>query len=146
MRQAGVRLIGPMDLIPDYELAHMSDAAIGLTVVSSYADDLDTPGNKEFVKAWHDAYGPNSYPDFELAAGMDTMAAIFDVINKLHGNLDYGAKVVDTLKGWKHDGVRGTIEIDPKTRDIIQDEHAQEVIKKPRRKARRESAGNLQRR
>jgi hypothetical protein len=32
------------------------------------------------------------------AAGMDTMAAIFDVINK-QGNLCDGAKVVDLLKG-----------------------------------------------
>jgi branched-chain amino acid transport system substrate-binding protein len=131
MRQAGVRLIGPMDLIPDYQLAHMSDAAIGLVVVSSYSDDLDTPLNKEFVKAWHEAYGPDSYPDFESAAGMDTMAAIFDVINKLNGNLDDGAKVVDTLKGWKHVGPRGPIEIDPQTRDVIQPERVEEVIKKP---------------
>jgi branched-chain amino acid transport system substrate-binding protein len=131
MRQAGVRLIGPMDLIPDYELARMSDAAIGLVVMSSYSDDLDTPGNKEFVKAWHDAYGPNSYPDFMSAAGMDTMAGIFHVINTLHGNLDDGAKVVDTLKGWKHVGPRGSIEIDPQTRDVVQDERAEEVIKKP---------------
>ena len=131
MRQAGVRLIGPMDLIPDYELAHMSDAAIGLVVMSSYSDDLDTPGNKEFVKEWHDAYGPNSYPDFMSAAGMDTMAGIFHVINTLKGNLDDGAKVVDTLKSWKHVGVRGAIEIDPQTRDVIQPERAEEVIKKP---------------
>ena len=131
MRQAGVRLIGPMDLIPDYELAHMSDAAIGLVVMSSYADDLDTPLNKEFVKAWHEAYGPNSYPDFMSAAGMDTMAAIFDVINTLNGNLDDGAKVIDTLKGWKHVGLRGPIEIDPQTRDVIQPERVEEVIKKP---------------
>ena len=131
MRQAGIRLIGPMDLIPDYQLAHMSDAAIGLVVVSSYSDDYDTPINKEFVKEWHAAYGPDSYPDFESAAGMDTMAAIFHVINTLHGNLDDGAKVIDTLKGWKHDGPRGPIMIDPETRDVIQDEHAEEVIKKP---------------
>lgn len=130
MRQAGVRLIGPMDLIPDYELARMSDAAIGLIVMSSYNDDLDTPGNKEFVKAWHDAYGPNSYPDFMSAAGMDTMAGIFHVINTLHGDLDDGAKVIDTLKGWKHVGVRGPIEIDRETRDIIQNENALEVFKK----------------
>jgi branched-chain amino acid transport system substrate-binding protein len=58
------------------------------------------------------------------------MAAIFYVINKLQGNLDDGAKVVDALKGWKHDGPRGTIEIDSITRDVIQDEHAEEVIKK----------------
>jgi len=131
MRQAGIRLIGPMDLIPDYQLAHMSDAAIGLVVVSSYSDDYDTPINNEFVEAWHAAYGPDSYPDFESAAGMDTMAAIFHVINTLHGNLDDGAKVVDTLKGWKHDGPRGPITIDPETRDVIQDEHVEEVIKKP---------------
>jgi branched-chain amino acid transport system substrate-binding protein len=131
MRQAGVRLIGPMDLIPDYELARMSDAAIGLIVMAAYADDLDTSINKAFVKEWHDAYGPNSYPDFMSAASMDTMAGIFHVINRLHGNLDDGAKVIDTLKGWKHDGPRGTIEIDPQTRDVIQDERAEEVIKKP---------------
>ena len=131
MRQAGVRLIGPMDLIPDYQFAHMGDAAIGLIVMSSYSDELDTPGNAEFVKAWHEAYGPNSYPDFMSAAGMDTMAGIFHVINTLHGNLDDGAKVIDTLKGWKHESLRGPIEIDPETRDVIQDEHAEEVIKKP---------------
>ncbi|MBV1697420.1 MAG: ABC transporter substrate-binding protein [Hyphomicrobiales bacterium] len=130
MRKAGIRLIGPMDLIPDYELAHMSDAAIGLVVMASYSDDLDTPGNQAFVKAWHEAYGPNSYPDFMSAAGMDTMAGIFHVINTLHGNLDDGAKVIDALKGWKHEGVRGPIEIDPQTRDIIQPERAEEVIKK----------------
>ncbi len=131
MRQAGVRLIGPMDLIPDYELAHMSDAAVGLIVMSSYADDYDTPVNTAFVKEWHAAYGPNSYPDFMSAASWDTMAGIFHLINALHGNLDDGAKVVDTLKGWKHDGPRGPIEIDPQTRDIIQNENAEEVIKKP---------------
>ncbi len=131
MRQAGVRLIGPMDLIPDYELAHMSDAAVGLIVMSSYADDYDTPANVAFVKAWHEAYGPNSYPDFMSAAGWDTMAGIFHVINTLHGNLDDGSKVIDTLKGWTTEGPRGKIEIDPQTRDVIQDEHAEEVIKEP---------------
>jgi len=131
MRQAGVRLIGPEDLIPDAELAHMSDAAVGLIVMANYADDLDTPGNKEFVKAWHEAYGPNSYPDYMSASGMDTMAGIFHVINALHGKLDDGAKVIDVLKGWKHEGVRGPIEIDPQTRDVIQNENAEEVVKKP---------------
>jgi branched-chain amino acid transport system substrate-binding protein len=131
MRAAGVKLIGPMDLIPDYEFARMSDAAVGLVVMSSYADDYDTPANKAFVKAWHDAYGADSYPDFMSAAGWDTMAGIFHVINTLHGKLDDGSKVVDTLKGWTTNGPRGAITIDPETRDVIQDEHAEEVIKEP---------------
>ena len=131
MRAAGIRLIGPMDLIPDYELARMTDAAIGLVVMSSYAGDYDTPVNLEFVKAWHEAYGPDSYPDFMSAGSWDAMAGIFHVINTLHGNLDDGAKVIDTLKGWTYLGPRGPIMIDPETRDVIQDEHAEEVIKKP---------------
>jgi branched-chain amino acid transport system substrate-binding protein len=131
MRRAGVKLIGPMDLIPDYELAHMSDAALGLIVTASYSDDLDNPANKAFVKEWHEAYGPNSYPDFMSVAGWDTMAAVFHVIKALHGKLDDGAKVVDALKGWKHDGPRGPIAIDPQTRDVIQNEYVEEVVKKP---------------
>jgi branched-chain amino acid transport system substrate-binding protein len=109
----------------------MSDAAVGLIVTASYAHDLDTPGNKEFVRAWHEAYGPNSYPDYMSAAGMDTMAGIFHVIDALNGNLDDGSNVIEALKGWKHLGVRGPIEIDSATRDVIQNENVEEVIKKP---------------
>jgi len=58
------------------------------------------------------------------------MAAIFSVIKKLDGNLDDGQKVVEALKGWTFDGPRGVVEIDPETRDIIEDEHAEEVYKK----------------
>jgi branched-chain amino acid transport system substrate-binding protein len=39
--------------------------------------------------------------------------------------------VVDTLKGWSTDGPRGHVAIDPQTRDVVQAEHAEEVIKKP---------------
>jgi branched-chain amino acid transport system substrate-binding protein len=131
MRQAGIKLIGPMDLIPDYELAHMSDAAVGLAVMSSYADSYDNPTNQSFVQAWHAAYGPNSYPDFMSAAGWDTMAGIFHVVQALHGNLDDGTKVVKALEGWTYDGPRGQITIDPQTRDVVQDEHAEEVYKQP---------------
>ena len=131
MRQAGVKLIGPMDLIPDYELAHMSDAAVGLIVMASYADDYDNAANQAFVKEWHSAYGPDSYPDFMAAAAWDTMAAIFHTINVLHGDLGNGAQVIHALEGWTFDGPRGPITIDPQTRDVVQDEHAEQVVKKP---------------
>ena len=41
MRKAGVKLIGPMDLIPDNKLQDMGDAAIGTIVMGNYAVDLD---------------------------------------------------------------------------------------------------------
>jgi branched-chain amino acid transport system substrate-binding protein len=131
LRQAGVKLIGPKDVIPDTKLQDMGDAAVGTIVMTNYAADFDNAQNKEFVKAWHEAYGANSYPDFMSAAAWDTMHAAFDVIKKLNGNLDDPDKVVDALKGWSTDGPRGKITIDPQTRDVVNDEHAVEVIKKP---------------
>jgi branched-chain amino acid transport system substrate-binding protein len=131
LRKAGVKLIGPMDLIPDNKLQDMGDAAIGTIVMGHYAVDLDNPENKAFKEAWHKEYGPDSYPDFMSAAGWDTMHAIFDTIKKMNGNLSDGAKVIDALKGWSADGPRGHVMIDPATRDVVQDEHAIEVYKKP---------------
>src|SRR6185437_7693457 len=131
MRKAGIKLIGPMDLIPDNKLQDMGDAAIGTIVMGHYAVDLTGAQNKSFKEEWHKAYGADSYPDFMSAAGWDTMHAIFDTIKKLNGNLSDGAKVVDAMKGWSADGPRGTVMIDPATRDIVQDEHAMEVYRKP---------------
>jgi branched-chain amino acid transport system substrate-binding protein len=131
MRKAGVKLIGPMDLIPDNKLQDMGDAAIGTIVMGNYAVDLSNAQNKTFNDEWHKAYGKDSYPDFMSAAGWDTMHAIFDTIKKLNGNLSDGAKVIDAMKGWSGDGPRGRVMIDPETRDIVQDEHALEVYRKP---------------
>jgi branched-chain amino acid transport system substrate-binding protein len=131
MRKAGIKLIGPMDLIPDNKLQDMGDAAIGTIVMGHYAVDLTSAQNKSFKDEWHKAYGADSYPDFMSAAGWDTMHAIFDTIKKLNGNLSDGAKVVDAMKGWSADGPRGHVAIDPATRDIVQDEHAMEVYRKP---------------
>jgi branched-chain amino acid transport system substrate-binding protein len=131
LRKAGIKLIGPMDLVPDNKLQDMGDAAIGTIVMSHYAVDLKNAANKAFEAEWHKAYGPDSYPDFMSAAGWDTMHAIFDAIKKLHGNLSDGAKVVKAMEGWSTNGPRGHVMIDPKTRDIVEDEHAMEIYRKP---------------
>ena len=130
LRKAGIKLIGPMDLIPDNKLQDMGDAAIGTIVMGHYAVDLDSPANKSFKEEWHKAYGADSYPDFMSAAGWDTMHAIFDTIKKLNGNLKDGSKVVAALKGWTTVGPRGQVKIDPQTRDIVQNEQAMEVYRK----------------
>ncbi len=130
MRAAGVKLIGPMDLIPDNKLQDMGDAAIGTIVMGHYSVDLDNAANTAFKKEWHAAYGKDSYPDFMSAAGWDTMHAIFDTIKKLDGKVSDGAQVIEAMKGWTTNGPRGQVTIDAETRDIIQDQHAMEVIRK----------------
>lgn len=131
LRKAGIKLIGPMDLAPDNRLQEMGDAAIGTIVMSHYAVDPNNQENKEFVRQWKFAYGDNGDPDYMSAAGWDVMHAIFDAIKKLNGDFSDGAKVVEAMRGWSADGPRGIVTIDPDTRDVIQDEHAMEVYRKP---------------
>jgi branched-chain amino acid transport system substrate-binding protein len=131
LKQAGVKLIGPKDVVPDSKLQAMGDAAIGTIVMSSYSGDLDNAVNKQFVKAWHDAYGADNYPDFMSAAAWDAMNAVFHTIKELNGKIDDGLKFVDALKNWSGEGPRGNVKIDPATRDIVQDERAMEVYRKP---------------
>jgi branched-chain amino acid transport system substrate-binding protein len=130
LRQAGIKLIGPKDVVPDSKLQGMGDAAIGTIVMSSYSNDLDNAANKAFVKAWHEAYGPDNYPDFESANAWDAIDAVFKTIKKLNGKFDADSFVAE-IKTYSANGPRGHVSIDPATRDIVNDEHAMEVIRKP---------------
>ena len=130
LKGAGVKMIGPLDIIQDTKLQQIGDAAVGVIAMGHYAADYDNPANKAFVKEWHDAYGADSTPDFMAVAGWDGMAAVVHVVKTLDGKID-ADKAMAALKGWTFDSPRGRIAIDPDTRDIIQDEHVEEVVRKP---------------
>ncbi|MEI9803701.1 MAG: ABC transporter substrate-binding protein [Pseudolabrys sp.] len=130
LRKAGIKLIGPKDVVPDSRLQSMGNDAVGTIVMSSYSTDLDNAANREFVKAWHEAYGADDYPDFQSANAWDAMDAVFQTIKKLNGKFDADT-FVNAIKNWSGNGLRGKISIDPETRDIVQDEHVMEVIRKP---------------
>jgi branched-chain amino acid transport system substrate-binding protein len=56
------------------------------------------------------------------------MAAIYEVIKQLNGNID-GDKAMEVLKGMKILSPRGPIYIDPETRDIVQNVYVREAKK-----------------
>ena len=120
LKDAGIKLVGPMDLVPDYELPNMGNAPLGLITSGNYSGAATRPQNKAFVEAWHKAYGDKSVPDFMAVGGWDGMAAIFSVIEQTKGKFT-GEQAMDILKSWKNpDSPRGPISIDPATRDIVQ--------------------------
>ena len=129
MRQAGIKLVGPGDIVQDIKLQAMGDDAVGLITVHHYNADLDNPANKRLVEAWKKEYGPNATPDFMGVQGYDGMAAIAHVVSTLKGQID-AAKAMEALKGWRFDSPRGPIMIDPATRDIVMDEYLSELVKK----------------
>ena len=126
MRAAGVRLIGPGDLTQDTELQGLGQDAVGVVTLGQYQADLEVGSNPEFVAAWREAYGEDSTPDFMAAAGYDGMAAIVDAVVEQDGKIDPD-RTMEIWAGWTHDGPRGTVMIDPETRDIVQDMKVNEV-------------------
>jgi branched-chain amino acid transport system substrate-binding protein len=130
MKDAGIKLIGPGDIVQDIKLQGMGDAAVGLITMHHYNADLDNPKNKAFVAAWKKDYGPDSTPDFTSAGGYDGMAAIVHAAHATDGKMD-GDAAVKSLLGWKFDSPQGPIMIDPETRDIVMNEYLDEVVKGP---------------
>jgi len=128
MKAAGIKLIGPGDLTTDEELNGMGDPAIGTITMHHYSAAGDRPANKAFVAAYQAEFGAKEEPSFVVADAYDAMAALYHVVIAQHGNIDPD-KTMELLKGWKYDSPRGPIEIDPETRDIVQNEYLRRVDK-----------------
>jgi branched-chain amino acid transport system substrate-binding protein len=130
MRAAGIKLIGPGDIVQDIKLQGMGDAAVGLVTMLHYYADLDNPQNQRFLAAWKKEYGADSTPDFMAVGAYDGMAAIVHAVQATKGKMD-GDDAVKSLLGWTFDSPQGPIMIDPETRDIVMNEYLSEVVKGP---------------
>ena len=120
VREAGINISAPQDLLPDEALPNMGDTPIGIITSGTYSTAGDRPANKAFVAAWHKEYGDDSYPDFLSVDSWDGMTAIFDLIKATKGQFT-ADEAMAFFKQWKNpDSPRGPISIDPETRDIIQ--------------------------
>ena len=129
LAQAGIKLIGPGDIVTDEELPNMGDVPIGVMTMFHYSAAGDRPANKSFVAAYQKEYGPKAWPNFISVGAWDAMKAICDVVAAQNGKVDPD-KTMLLLRGWKNpDSPRGPIEIDPRTRDIVQNEYVRETRK-----------------
>jgi branched-chain amino acid transport system substrate-binding protein len=129
LREAGIHIVSAQDLVPDEELPKMGDTPLGLITAGNYSTAAQRPANQAFLAAWTKEYGDQSIPDFFSVDGWDGMAAIFDLIKETKGKFT-GDEAMAFLSHWKNpDSPRGPIEIDPNTRDIVQNIYIREVKK-----------------
>lgn len=129
LAQAGIKLIGPGDIVTDEELPNMGDIPVGVMTMFHYSAAGDRPANKSFVAAYQKEYGPKAWPNFMSVGAWDAMQAICDVVRAQNGKVD-GDKTMLMLRGWKNpNSPRGPIEIDPRTRDVVQNEYVRETRK-----------------
>lgn len=120
LREAGIHIAAPQDLLPDEELPKMGDTPLGLITSGTYSIAGKRPANQAFLAAWHRAYGDNTAPDFFSADAWDGMAMIFDLVKATKGQFT-SDEAMAFFKNWKDpDSPRGPISVDPATRDIVQ--------------------------
>ena len=120
LREAGINITAPQDLLPDEALPNMGNTPLGIITSGTYSVAGKRPANEAFVAAWHKEYGDNSVPDFLSVDAWDGMTAIFDLIKATKGKFT-ADEAMEFFKKWKNpDSPRGPVEIDPATRDVVQ--------------------------
>lgn len=127
LHESGILEMGPGDLADENSLAALGDSALGMITAFHYSEDHDSPENKKFVEAHYKAY-PNDRPNFMEVAGYDGMHLIYEALKKTNGDAAAPA-FMKAVKGMKWESPRGPVQIDPETRDIIQNEYIRKVEK-----------------
>jgi branched-chain amino acid transport system substrate-binding protein len=126
--KAGIKMIGPGDIMDDDLLNGMGDAVIGIVTAHMYSADHDSALNKAFVAAFKKANG-GLRPNFMAVGGYDGMHLIYEALKKTGGRTD-GDSLIQAMKGMSWESPRGPISIDPQTRDIVQNIYIRKVEKK----------------
>jgi branched-chain amino acid transport system substrate-binding protein len=125
----GITLVSTMDLVPDEQLPQMGDITLGLVTSGTYSAAATRPQNKAFVAAWKREYGPDALPDFTAVQGYDGMAMIFAMLKETGGKFDAGRAMAIFSHYKDAESPRGPWEIDPATRDIIENIYIRRVEK-----------------
>jgi branched-chain amino acid transport system substrate-binding protein len=128
LKQAGIKLIATGDITDDGVLEAMGEPTLGLITSFHYSAWHQSPENAAFKKAYAEVNGDKLRPNFMAAAGYDGMAAIYEALKKTGGSTD-GDKLVAAMKGLKLTSPRGTLMIDPETRDVVQTVYIRKVEK-----------------
>jgi branched-chain amino acid transport system substrate-binding protein len=123
----GVKLIGTGDVTDDDQLADIGDPALGAVTAHHYSAAHESPENKGFVAAFEKANGFR--PNFMAVAAYDGMALVYHALETTKGATD-GPALLAAMKGAKWTSPRGPVEIDPDTRDIVQNIYVRKVEKK----------------
>src|ERR1700686_3855863 len=124
--KAGIKVIGPGDVMDDDLLNGMGDAALGTVTAHLYSAAHPSAMNKDFVAAYKKAF--SSRPGFMAVSGYDGIHLLYEALKKTGGNTE-GDKLIEAMKGMKWESPRGPISIDPETRDIVQNIYIRKVEK-----------------
>jgi branched-chain amino acid transport system substrate-binding protein len=113
--QSGIKLLTTTDLADEY-IRPLGNTAVYITNSIQYYDTLNNEENTRYKAAYQKIAG--RLPGAIAVGGYDGMALIYEVARKLNGKIDPD-KAMAAIKGMKINSPRGSLTIDPETRDAI---------------------------
>jgi branched-chain amino acid transport system substrate-binding protein len=125
LKDAGIALIGPGDVVDDDILDTIGAPALGVITSFHYSAAHPSPENKAYVDAFMKANN-GMRPNFMSVGGYDGMHLIYEALKKTGGATD-GEKLVEAMKGMAWVSPRGPMSIDPATRDVVQNVYIRKV-------------------
>ena len=125
LKQAGMKMIGPGDVVDDDLLESMGAPAVGVITSFHYSTAHESPENRAYVDAMMKANN-GMRPNFMSVGGYDGMHLIYESLKKT-GGTGTGEQLVEAMKGMKWTSPRGPMSIDPATRDVVQTIYLREV-------------------
>jgi branched-chain amino acid transport system substrate-binding protein len=129
LRSAGITLLctGEMQQI---DMSKMGDWALGVVSAFYYTETNPNKLNTDLIAAWHKEHtDPDAMPDNESVGTYDAMELIYRAVHKFGPHVT-GDQAMEFFKGMKVDSPRGSIMIDPKTRDVVQNVYFRKVEKR----------------
>jgi branched-chain amino acid transport system substrate-binding protein len=126
---AGIKTIVNGATVDDLDLDAIGDYALGVISCAQYSWTHKSKLNGAYVREFRKAATNGvKNPDFMAEAGYDIMSAIDRVVTAQSGSatLDLD-KTLATLSGLQLDSPRGPIQVDPKTRELIQNIYIRKV-------------------
>jgi len=126
LRKAGIKLLGGSEIIDDTALGMLGNDALGVISTQVYSYAHPSALNRKYVADWTKRFGAHPQPDFMSVAAYDGMAAIYQVIERLHGDVD-GDKAMAAFKSLKFESPRGPIAVDPAAREMIENVYIRRV-------------------
>ena len=124
MDKAGIKLLGPGDIVDDDVLGQMGDVALGTITSHHYSAAHPSAINRKFVEAIEKA-NKGMRPSFMAVGGYDGMRVIMEGLKATKGA--GGDELVNAMRGQQFESPRGPVQIDPKTRDIVQNVYIRKV-------------------
>src|SRR5205085_10994003 len=118
LKEAGISLIGPGDVLDDDILESIGRPALGMITSHHYSAAHPSPENKAYVDGFMKANN-GMRPNFMSVGGYDGAHLIYEALKKTNGGTE-GEKVVDAMKGMAWTSPRGPMSFDPATRDVVQ--------------------------